>query len=48
MPPLTTLFLPFRVVLAPLTRQRSFDGIAQPHAVLHYEQRATKGGLLIG
>jgi 12-oxophytodienoic acid reductase len=37
----------FRVVHAPLTRQRSFGGIAQPHAILYHEQRATKGGLLI-
>jgi hypothetical protein len=30
-----------------LTRQRSFGGIAQPHAILYHEQRTTKGGLLI-
>jgi hypothetical protein len=36
-----------RVVLAPLTRQRAFGGIAQPHTMLYYEQRTTKGGLLI-
>ncbi|KAF7091222.1 hypothetical protein CFC21_093846 [Triticum aestivum] len=40
------LFL-FRVVLAPLTRERSFGNVPQPHAVLYYQQRATKGGLLI-
>lgn len=37
-----------RVVLAPLTRQRSYGYIPQPHAILHYSQRSTNGGLLIG
>ncbi|EMS57216.1 12-oxophytodienoate reductase 2 [Triticum urartu] len=41
------LFFLFRVVLAPLTRQRSFGNVPQPHAILYYQQRATKGGLLI-
>ncbi|KAJ4953290.1 hypothetical protein NE237_030122 [Protea cynaroides] len=36
-----------RVVLAPLTRQRSYNNIPQPHAILYYSQRTTKGGLLI-
>ncbi|XP_043704509.1 putative 12-oxophytodienoate reductase 11 [Telopea speciosissima] len=36
-----------RVVLAPLTRCRSFNSIPQPHAILYYSQRASKGGLLI-
>ncbi|GJT58015.1 putative 12-oxophytodienoate reductase 11 [Tanacetum coccineum] len=36
-----------RVVFAPLTRQRSFDNLPQPHAILYYSQRTTKGGLLI-
>jgi len=36
-----------RVVLAPLTRQRSYGNVPQPHAILYYQQRATKGGLLI-
>ncbi|XP_037485738.1 putative 12-oxophytodienoate reductase 11 isoform X1 [Triticum dicoccoides] len=36
-----------RVVLAPLTRERSFGNVPQPHAILYYQQRATKGGLLI-
>jgi len=40
------LFL-FRVVLAPLTRERSFGNVPQPHAILYYQQRTTKGGLLI-
>ncbi|KAL5675886.1 hypothetical protein ACJX0J_012017, partial [Zea mays] len=35
------------VVLAPLTRQRSYGNVPQPHAILYYQQRATKGGLLI-
>ncbi|XBH80391.1 hypothetical protein VPH35_106140 [Triticum aestivum] len=39
--------LSHRVVLAPLTRQRSFGNVPQPHAILYYQQRATKGGLLI-
>ncbi|CAI9115123.1 OLC1v1015959C1 [Oldenlandia corymbosa var. corymbosa] len=39
--------LSHRIVLAPLTRQRSFNEVAQPHAVLYYSQRTTKGGLLI-
>jgi 12-oxophytodienoic acid reductase len=36
-----------RVALAPLTRCRSYNSIPQPHAVLYYSQRTTKGGLLI-
>lgn len=39
--------LSHRIVLAPLTRQRSFNNVPQPHAILYYSQRATKGGLLI-
>ncbi|GAU18879.1 hypothetical protein TSUD_228690 [Trifolium subterraneum] len=39
--------LAHRVVLAPLTRQRSYKNVPQPHAVLYYSQRASKGGLLI-
>ncbi|KAH6775022.1 hypothetical protein C2S52_012583 [Perilla frutescens var. hirtella] len=39
--------LSHRIVLAPLTRQRSYDYIPQQHAVLYYSQRATKGGLLL-
>ncbi|XP_071691372.1 putative 12-oxophytodienoate reductase 11 isoform X1 [Rutidosis leptorrhynchoides] len=39
--------LSHRVVLAPLTRSRSFGNVPQPHAVLYYSQRTTKGGLLI-
>ncbi|CDP21815.1 unnamed protein product, partial [Coffea canephora] len=35
------------IVLAPLTRQRSYNDIPQPHAILYYSQRTTKGGLLI-
>lgn len=51
-----TLFTPFmigpyeiahRVVMAPLTRCRSYGRLAQPHAALYYSQRATPGGLLI-
>uniref|UniRef100_A0A0D9W5F4 NADH:flavin oxidoreductase/NADH oxidase N-terminal domain-containing protein n=1 Tax=Leersia perrieri TaxID=77586 RepID=A0A0D9W5F4_9ORYZ len=39
--------LSHRVVLAPLTRERSFGNVPQPHAILYYQQRASKGGLLI-
>ncbi|KAF6167024.1 hypothetical protein GIB67_041279 [Kingdonia uniflora] len=39
--------LSHRVVLAPLTRQRSYNNVPQPHAILYYSQRATEGGLLI-
>ena len=41
-----TLWFSFRVVLAPLTRQRSYGNVPQPHAALYYSQRASKGGLL--
>ncbi|KAK4391288.1 putative 12-oxophytodienoate reductase 11 [Sesamum angolense] len=44
---LGTLHLSHRIVLAPLTRQRSYDTIPQPHVILYYSQRTTKGGLLI-
>lgn len=52
-PPLNTPYkmgkfqLSHRVVLAPLTRQRSFKNVPQPHAVLYYSQRSSDGGLLI-
>ncbi|XP_043696339.1 putative 12-oxophytodienoate reductase 11 [Telopea speciosissima] len=39
--------LSHRVVLAPLTRQRSYNHVPQPHAILYYSQRTTKGGFLI-
>ncbi|KAH7663838.1 12-oxophytodienoate reductase protein [Dioscorea alata] len=39
--------LSHRVVLAPLTRTRSYGTIPQPHAILYYSQRTSKGGLLI-
>ncbi|CAE5957813.1 unnamed protein product [Arabidopsis arenosa] len=39
--------LSHRVVLAPLTRSRSYGSIPQPHAKLYYTQRTTPGGLLI-
>ncbi|KAH9725297.1 12-oxophytodienoate reductase 2 [Citrus sinensis] len=42
-----SLNLSHRVVLAPLTRQRSYNNVPQPHAILYYSQRTTKGGLLI-
>ncbi|CAA7396551.1 unnamed protein product [Spirodela intermedia] len=39
--------LTHRVVLAPLTRMRSYGNVPQTQAVLYYSQRATKGGLLV-
>nr|XP_043607311.1 putative 12-oxophytodienoate reductase 11 isoform X2 [Erigeron canadensis] len=39
--------LAHRIVLAPLTRCRSYDSIPQSHAILYYSQRTTKGGFLI-
>ncbi|KAF8725589.1 hypothetical protein HU200_020127 [Digitaria exilis] len=39
--------LSHRVVLAPLTRQRSYGNVPQPHAAVYYSQRATSGGLMI-
>ncbi|RWR78705.1 12-oxophytodienoate reductase 2-like protein [Cinnamomum micranthum f. kanehirae] len=39
--------LSHRIFLPPLARMRSYGGIPQPHAILYYSQRATKGGLLI-
>ncbi|RZS20484.1 hypothetical protein BHM03_00053007 [Ensete ventricosum] len=36
-----------RIVLAPLTRSRSYGNVPQPHAAVYYSQRATDGGLLI-
>ncbi|KAK1699318.1 hypothetical protein QYE76_016015 [Lolium multiflorum] len=39
--------LAHRVVLAPLTRCRSYGNLSQPHNVIYYEQRATAGTLLI-
>ncbi|KAL8141441.1 hypothetical protein V2J09_007462 [Rumex salicifolius] len=39
--------LSHRVVMAPLTRQRSYNNITQPQAVLYYSQRASKGSLII-
>ncbi|MED6125024.1 12-oxophytodienoate reductase 1 [Stylosanthes scabra] len=39
--------LSHRIVLAPLTRQRSLNNVPQNHAILYYSQRTSKGGLLI-
>ncbi|KAL0384633.1 UNVERIFIED_CONTAM: 12-oxophytodienoate reductase 1 [Sesamum radiatum] len=39
--------LSHRIVLPPLTRNRSYNNVPQPHAAVYYSQRATKGGLLI-
>ncbi|KAL3638666.1 12-oxophytodienoate reductase 1 [Castilleja foliolosa] len=39
--------LSHRVVLAPLTRQRSYNNIPQTHAILYYSQRASKGAFLL-
>ncbi|ONK73022.1 uncharacterized protein A4U43_C04F26290 [Asparagus officinalis] len=39
--------LSHRIVLAPMTRSRSYGYVPQPHAALYYSQRTTEGGLLI-
>ncbi|KAL2254287.1 UNVERIFIED_CONTAM: putative 12-oxophytodienoate reductase 11 [Sesamum indicum] len=39
--------LSHRILLAPLTRNRSYSHVPQPHAAAYYSQRTTKGGLLI-
>ncbi|VAI10978.1 unnamed protein product [Triticum turgidum subsp. durum] len=39
--------LAHRVVLAPLTRCRSYGNLAQPHNALYYAQRAAPGVLLV-
>eukprot|EP01018_Ginkgo_biloba_P023641 Gb_16295 [translate_table: standard] len=39
--------LSHRVVLAPLTRTRSYNCLPQPHAILYYSQRTSPGGFLI-
>ncbi|MCH84089.1 12-oxophytodienoate reductase, partial [Trifolium medium] len=36
--------LAHRVVLAPLTRMRSYNNVPQPIAIEYYSQRASKGG----
>ncbi|XP_022751840.1 12-oxophytodienoate reductase 2-like [Durio zibethinus] len=40
--------LSHRIVLAPMSRLRSYNFVAQPHAILYYSQRTTRGGFLIG
>ncbi|RRT68306.1 hypothetical protein B296_00005771, partial [Ensete ventricosum] len=35
------------IVLAPLTRSRSYGNVPQPFAILYYSQRTTNGGFLI-
>ncbi|XP_076930661.1 12-oxophytodienoate reductase 2-like isoform X1 [Bidens hawaiensis] len=39
--------LAHRIVLAPMTRFRSYNSVPQPHAILYYSQRTTNGGFLI-
>ncbi|KAA0067605.1 12-oxophytodienoate reductase 2-like [Cucumis melo var. makuwa] len=39
--------LSHRIVLAPLTRHRSYNNVPQKHAILYYSQRTSKGGFLI-
>uniref|UniRef100_A0A803M2D2 NADH:flavin oxidoreductase/NADH oxidase N-terminal domain-containing protein n=1 Tax=Chenopodium quinoa TaxID=63459 RepID=A0A803M2D2_CHEQI len=39
--------LSHRVLLAPLTRVRSYGNVPQPHAMLYYSQQTSNGGLLI-
>ncbi|CAL5205757.1 unnamed protein product [Lathyrus oleraceus] len=40
--------LSHRIVLAPLTRTRSYNFVPQPHGAVYYSQRATKDAFLIG
>ncbi|EOY15295.1 12-oxophytodienoate reductase 2 isoform 2 [Theobroma cacao] len=40
--------LSHRIVLAPMSRLRSYEFVSQTHAVLYYSQRTTQGGFLIG
>ncbi|KAI5440275.1 12-oxophytodienoate reductase 1 isoform X2 [Lathyrus oleraceus] len=37
----------FLIVLAPLTRSRSYNNVPQPHTILYYSQRTSNGALLI-
>ncbi|KAJ9549363.1 hypothetical protein OSB04_021906 [Centaurea solstitialis] len=39
--------LAHRIVLAPLTRFRSYKSLPQSHAILYYSQRTSHGGFLI-
>ncbi|TMX02186.1 hypothetical protein EJD97_022437 [Solanum chilense] len=39
--------LSHRVVMPPMTRNRSYNNTPQPHAIEYYVQRATKGGFII-
>ncbi|KAK9044792.1 hypothetical protein V6N11_058684 [Hibiscus sabdariffa] len=39
--------LSHRMVMPPMTRQRSWNNIPRPHAAVYYSQRASKGGLII-
>ncbi|KAM7486068.1 hypothetical protein LguiA_002077 [Lonicera macranthoides] len=39
--------LSHRIVLPPMTRNRSYNNVPQPHAVEYYSQRTTHGGLVI-
>ncbi|XP_035842674.1 putative 12-oxophytodienoate reductase 11 isoform X1 [Helianthus annuus] len=39
--------LSHRIVLAPMTRFRSYNSFPQSHAILYYSQRTTNGGFLI-
>ncbi|OIT02741.1 12-oxophytodienoate reductase 1 [Nicotiana attenuata] len=39
--------LSHRVVMPPMTRNRSYNNTPQPHATEYFAQRATKGGFLI-
>ncbi|KAK4721197.1 hypothetical protein R3W88_011430 [Solanum pinnatisectum] len=39
--------LSHRVVMPPMTRNRSYNNTPQPHAIEYYAQRATNGGFLI-
>ena len=40
-------FFIYRVVMSPMTRNRSFDAMPQEYAILYYTQRASQGGFII-
>ncbi|KAD7477007.1 hypothetical protein E3N88_00143 [Mikania micrantha] len=45
--PMNIFHLSHRVVLAPMSRLRSYNFTPQTHAILYYKQRTTNGGLMI-
>ncbi|KAG9139803.1 hypothetical protein Leryth_020213 [Lithospermum erythrorhizon] len=39
--------LSHRIVMSPMTRNRSFDAMPQKHAILYYSQRTSPGGFIV-